>query len=83
MKYPLGPWVPAAMLVPYLDEYLETGKLIELANSTGVDSRVIYDIRSGRRERVSFNMADRLLTGMGLAIAWHDDEALRRIYALV
>lgn len=77
-----SPYVPVGLLRPYLRDYLTTSSLMELSNCTRTDPRVLYDIINGKRVNVRFPTADRILTGMGLATEWYDNEALAQYYAV-
>lgn len=79
-----APFVPARIIRPYLLAYLNspTGSLRELSTATGVAERRLYDIMR-TQEKVSFPVADRILTGMGLALEWHQNETLHQIYESV
>lgn len=77
-----SPFVPTALLRPYLRSYLTRSTLTELERATGVTTRTIYDILYNRRQHVRFDTADKLLTGMDLALEWYENEALSRYYAL-
>lgn len=79
-----APFVPARIIRPYLLAYLNspTGSLRELSTLTHTPERRLYDIMR-TQEKVSFPVADRILTGMGLAVEWHNNEALSQIYETV
>lgn len=75
-----SPFVPAELIRPYIVEYLESGSLSALSTLTRTDERVLHDIRYGKRDKLRFPTADRILTGLDLALEWYENEALARIY---
>lgn len=78
-----APYVPAELIRPYITEYLSQGQLSTLSTLTGLDKRVLHDIRHGKREMVRFPTADKILTGLGLALEWYENEALARYYSMI
>lgn len=77
------PYVPVELIKPYLDEYLTKSSIRALAQLTRTDERVLHDIRHGKREKLRFDTADRILGGLDLAHEWYENEALARIYQTV
>ena len=73
--------VPAARLVPVIEQWLDEG--YARSELRGADGRRVYSILAGETTSVGFDVADRLLTRMGLPHLWHlpaDQGGLEDVY---
>lgn len=69
---PIGPWIPAAPLLGLCRERVEEGMLYRRFEAAGVRPRLIALIDRGEQERVSFDVADRIVCCvLGDAGLWH------------
>jgi hypothetical protein len=76
------PHVPAAVVRSVIEEAVaRRGSLQACADATGVNPRALRAILSGESERVTFGMADRVVTGLAGAEIWHCDARLARAAA--
>lgn len=76
-----GPMVPASVLAELIGPVVERdGGPSPLAIRTGVSTRRIYGIVTGRQRWVAFDVADRIITyGLGDPSLWRSVPALAEV----
>lgn len=73
--------IPATPLLPHIEKYILEFSLEELARTSKVNTKRIWEIRSGSKDTIAFDLADRLLLAMDEGfLLWYNDPELSAIY---